>query len=85
MVQSDTARTRKDDDTARLARAERGLRAQLTTVLNEVRLLEKAARTAALSPEDAERLRALRSHESELHTQLAEGTAALRRVRESEA
>jgi hypothetical protein len=78
------AQVHKDNETARLGREDRQLRSELTKVLNEVRRLEKLGRTAALSAEDAQKLRELRSEETRLHKELSSGTQELRQVRESE-
>ena len=78
------AQIHRDSETARLGRADRELRAELTEVLNEVRRLEKAGRSGVLTPEQAERLRELRSRESRLHIDLSARAGELRQVRETE-
>ena len=56
-------------------------RAELTDVLGELRRLEQQARTSALGREAADRMRALRSRASQLHSAMASGGAALRVLR----
>ena len=71
----------RDADLIRLTREGRELRFELTKALVAARDLDKAARRGSLTPYDAARLLSLRSRQSDLHTELAAGTAALRLVR----
>src|SRR5688500_7001033 len=52
-----------------------------TKALVAARGLDKAARRRSLTPYHAARLLSLRARQSDLHTELAAGTAALRLVR----
>ena len=70
-----------DGDMARLTREDWALRAELTGVVNQIRLLEQRSRSNPLGAEDAALARALRSRESQLHGAKARGTAALRILR----
>jgi hypothetical protein len=72
---------RRDAELIRLTREGRELRLELTKTLVAARDLDKAARRRALTPYDAARLLSLRSRQSDLHTDIAAGTAALRLVR----
>ena len=74
-----------DGDMARLTREGWTLRAELTGVLGEIRLLEQKARSTALGAEEAAGLKALRSRESGLHSAMASGAVALRGLREEAA
>ena len=74
-----------DGEISRLTREDWKIRAELTTVVNEIRALERRARTSPLPPADAKRMRTLRSRESELHSAMARGAAALRDVRSTAA
>ena len=72
-----------DSEISRLTREDWKIRAELTSVVSEIRSLERRARTSPLERADAERMRTLRSRESELHSAMARGAAALRGVRSS--
>ena len=72
-------------DMARLTREAWTLRAELTGVLGEIRLLEQRGRSNALGAEAAAGLKALRSRESKLHSAMATGAVALRGLREEAA
>ena len=72
-----------DSEISRLTREDWRIRAELTTVVSEIRALERRERTSPLVPAEAKRMRTLRSRESELHSAMARGAAALRNVRSS--